>query len=136
IVAGRVDLWWEAVPRPNWSSEIVESLLSRVSHGDAVVQLLSTGGILGGNCAFRRAVHETIGGFREDLGRTGKGLGAAEETEFFGRALQAGFRAWYAPGASIKHWVAPQRLTTEYLVKAAAGRGRSQVLMKPDLGPA
>ena len=58
----------------------------------------------GGNFSIRRDVLRSLGGFDEVLA-----IGAAlyEETEFALRLRQAGYRAWFEPGAHLIHLAAP-----------------------------
>ena len=133
LVGGRIDLWWEAVPRPDWLPKMADSLLSGNDLGDEVQVLSGSTGMVGANFSFRRAVYDHIGGFRPGLDRVGTQLLGGGETDFAQRALAAGFRAVYSPAARLKHWVAPERLTAAYLTGVARGNGTSRVLMKPAL---
>ncbi len=122
IVAGPVELWWEAVERPAWLSKRSANLLSCVYHGEKIMELKKPGLALGANFAVRRTVYQSIGNFA-NLGRRGNEIIGGEETEFIARALAAGHRMFYAPDATIKHWVAPKRITLQYLSAAAYGNG-------------
>lgn len=135
VVAGRVELWWEAVARPAWMTDTIEGLLSRTSHGDAVKPLTDPMGVVGANYSCRRAVYERIGGYRTDLGRKGaSGMGAGEEGEWVRRALHAGFPLFYAPRSSLQHWVAPARVEPAYLRRVAIGKGWTNIAMKEHYG--
>lgn len=135
IVGGRVDLWWDEVQPPAWMTGRMVRLLSGTHlNSDREVELDGPLGLIGANFSFRRCVYEQIGGFRTDLGRTGQGLGSAEEREYFARALAKGFRIFYTPFAGLKHWVAPDRVDIKYLDAVARGNARSRVLMKKTFG--
>jgi glycosyltransferase involved in cell wall biosynthesis len=69
---------------------------------------------LGVNMAVRRTLVERIGGFRPDLGRSGKSLLGQEQAEFFYRSRQAGARGLYVPGMILEHVVPASRLTRSY----------------------
>ena len=143
LVAGRVELWWEAVERPAWVTPTVEGLLSRKDNGDRVIELKGWGEAISANLAVRRPVFAAVGGFRVGLGRSGggsaagvgAGLLAGEETDFIDRALRGGHRMFYAPDAAVKHWVAPHRIGRAYLSGISYQLGRSQVFMKDRFGP-
>ncbi len=130
MVGGKVTLWWQAIAQPDWMDDRTSSLLNRRDHGDTVIELFDPNAALGANFSFRRKVWEAVGDFRLDLGRTGKDNNASEESEFLERALKKGFRMFYAPRASLRHWVAPQRVTPEYLCSAAVGNAQSRVYAK------
>lgn len=134
LLGGKIELWWAAVDPPSWVGPSIESLLSVNDSGPQIKEVLGPERLIGANFSFRRRIFETVGAFREDLGRIGQGLMAAEESEFVSRALKAGFRAFYTPEASVKHWVAPHRISIPYLYHLAKGKGASRVLAKPRWG--
>lgn len=126
VVAGRVELWWEEVARPKWLTPGIESILSAIDLGERVKEL-RTPEVIGANFSFRRVVFGVAGPFRTDLGRVRASLGAGEESVFVGRALGAGKRLFYAPDASVKHWVPAARVEMEYLLAASRSVARTIV---------
>lgn len=134
MVAGKVTLWWKAISPPTWLDDRVANLLNRRDLGAEIVELRNASDALGANFSFRRKVFESVGDFRLDLGRTGTDSNAAEETEYLERALLAGFRMFYAPRASLRHWVAPSRVSIEYFCRVSAGNARSRVMAKKKYG--
>ena len=72
---------------------------------------------LGVNMAVRRRLIERIGGFRPDLGRSGKSLLGQEQAEFFYRSRAAGARGLYVPRMILDHEVSASRLTLSYYVR-------------------
>ena len=133
IVGGKVELWWRDVTRPKWLSRRSEHMLSCVDHGDQICELFSAGQVAGANLALRRSTLAGTPGFRTDLGRRERALLAGEDTYFVAQSLKAGHRLFYAPHASVLHWVAPGRITLEYLGCAAEGIGTTKVLMLPSV---
>jgi glycosyltransferase involved in cell wall biosynthesis len=127
LLAGRVELWWDAVDRPHWMSASTCKLLSCTDLGAAPLELDTSQSIVGANLAFRRAVWEAIGGFVEGLDRSGTELLSGGDTEFVYRALRAGHRLFYCPSMAVRHWVAPHRVSLAYLEKVARGRGQTAV---------
>lgn len=132
ILAGKVTLWWEAVERPAWMDTRSEHLLSCVDYGNEAIELKQPGLAVGANIAFRRRVPEKIGTFTAWLDRAGTLPLAGGDTDFLARALEAGFRMFYAPAAAVKHWVAPRRITLEYLSGVAYGAGLARAYLRRD----
>ncbi|MBV8590724.1 MAG: glycosyltransferase family 2 protein [Acetobacteraceae bacterium] len=60
------------------------------------------GKIHSANCAFRREVLKALGGFDERLG-PGSRFYAADDSDLFQRASDAGFRGGYRPGPAVAH---------------------------------
>ncbi len=133
LVGGRVELAWEAVERPAWFAPRHEKLLARMSRGDAVLELHRRGDVVGANMSFRREAFDALGGFRPGLDRSGTRLLGGGDIEFTQRALQRGFRVFYAPGAVVWHWVSAERITRPYLAAVAYGQGEARVYMDPKL---
>jgi glycosyltransferase involved in cell wall biosynthesis len=81
----------------------------------------------GANMAFRKEVFDKHGGFRTDLGRTGKSMISNEDTEFGRRLMAAGLRLRYEPSALAYHPVEEIRLKKEYFLNWWFNKGRSDV---------
>jgi GT2 family glycosyltransferase len=77
--------------------------------------------------AFRKEVFERYGGFRVDLGRTGKSMISNEDTELGRRLFAAGQRLRYEPSALTYHPVEEFRLRREYFLTWWFNKGRSDV---------
>ncbi len=135
LIGGRIHLWWRDVQRPAWMPEEVTGLLSANDKGDRPFELTHMSGFLGGNCAYRREVYDTVGAYNENLGRIGTSLGAMEEGEFLMRGYASGYRAFYCPWMTVHHLVSPNRLRRSYLFRAAFGQARSRVIAKLHFGP-
>lgn len=132
IVAGKLILCWDAVKRPDWMTSRSEYLLSCIDYGEEILELHRGGQAVTANFAMRRRVVDTIGKFSIGLGRTGDAVLAGEDTDFFARALRAGFRMFYTPAAGARHWVAPHRITSQYLGSAAYGNGLARPFLYPE----
>ncbi|MFN7020437.1 MAG: glycosyltransferase family 2 protein [Phycisphaerales bacterium] len=136
MIGGRVELWWEAVQRPDWMIPELEDHLSRLDHGDQVRQLHEPR-IVGANFAFLRRVFDDSGppgGFRPDLDRKGKSLLSGGETDFILKAFARGHTLYYAPDASLRHWVPPHRADLGHLLKIIEGKAVAQILMRERYG--
>ncbi|NNM85719.1 MAG: glycosyltransferase family 2 protein [Phycisphaerales bacterium] len=135
MVTGKVDLWWQAVKQPDWLSRRSAHMLSCLDHGDNVCEIFSAGEVIGANLALRRTTLRDVPNFRSELGRSGKLMVAGDDTDFVARAMQAGHRIFYAPRASLLHYVSPERITLSYLGRSAAGIGVGKVRMLGDIAP-
>ena len=84
--------------------------------------------LIGANMSLRRSVFDAAGGFRAELGHTGKGPGGDEETELCIRVRQRRPRAVmvYEPAARVRHHVPPERATWRYFIKRCAAEGRAK----------
>ena len=134
MVAGRAELWWEAVERPRWLTPLLEMTLSGLELGPTVFEM-RTPDAVGANFSFRRSVFDEAGAFRTDLDRVGNQLLGGGETYFIREALKRGRRLFYAPDVSVKHWVAPHRVGGDYLAGVTFGSSFSNVIMKERYGP-
>lgn len=79
------------------------------------------------NVAFRKEIFARLGGFRTDLGRSGKNLLSNEDTEFGRRVLAAGGRLRYEPSAVTYHPVEESRVRRAYFLAWWFNKGRSDV---------
>ncbi len=70
----------------------------------------------GANMAFHRKTFEKYGGFRTDLGRSGKNLLSSEDTEYGDRLLAAGERLRYEPHAIVFHPAPENRMTKHFVL--------------------
>lgn len=133
MVAGHIELWWQDVARPAWLTRGMECNLSCLDLGPTIVEMHRPDAI-GANFCFRREVFDRVGPFRTDLGRIGGKLLGGEETYFLREAMKAGFRLFYSPGASLKHWVSPHRVEPPYLTGVARGTAYTIILLKERFG--
>ena len=134
IIGGKVDLWWDALERPEWLPESADSRLSRCDLGIPLGQT-SPMSLVGANFTTRRSAALNAGPFRADLGRKGKSLVGGEELEFANRVISAGYTVNYAPDMSLKHWVQPERVSMKYLWGVSRGNAIGSVLMKRPMKP-
>lgn len=71
----------------------------------------------GNNMAYRKAICEKYGGFRNDLGpRPGGGPQKSEDSEFGNRVLAAGEHLRYEPSAVLYHATPESRINQEYFL--------------------
>ncbi len=129
MIGGKVELWWEAVARPEWMIPELEDHLSRLDYGDQIKRL-DEPRIVGANFAFRRKVFTDAGEFRPDLDRKGTSLISGGETDFIIKAFAKAHTLHYAPRASLRHWVPPHRAKLPHLLKIIEGKAVAQILMR------
>lgn len=132
---GKVKLWWEEVQRPAWFTRRLDSILSENDHGDKIMPITGTSGLVGANFWVKRTVFDQVGKFREDLGRTGQSLVGGEESDFVTRALAAGVSGVYCPDMALDHWVPVSRVTRSYLTKVSEGNEYGRIRMRSPMGP-
>ena len=82
----------------------------------------------GANCAFRRAVLESVGGFRTDLG-AGAELPFGEDSEMFQRLLRQGHGLRFEPEVWVCHQLPVERLTYAYFHQRLYREGRMQAAL-------
>jgi glycosyltransferase involved in cell wall biosynthesis len=113
---------------PRWLSALNSSITGPLAVFDPA---LEAGQLheppFGANMAFRREVFDRYGGFRTDLGRTGKNMISNEDTEFGRRLMGAGLRLRYEPSALTYHPVEEGRLRPSYFLSWWFNKGRSDV---------
>jgi glucosyl-dolichyl phosphate glucuronosyltransferase len=80
------------------------------------------------NLAFRRDVLLQLGAFDTSLTREGGALFSADENVIMRKLRAAGYDAWFAPAAAVRHQLPGSRVTFRYVAKHAFGSGRSRVV--------
>ncbi|MCB0397044.1 MAG: glycosyltransferase family 2 protein [Flavobacteriales bacterium] len=92
----------------------------------------SRGYVWGAACVFRKAVLDKLDeiGFKNlNTGRKGKKVTAGEDAELCFAAKRLGFRIWYDPQLTFKHFISGDRLTWSYLKKMFDGFGRASIAL-------
>ena len=87
--------------------------------------------VIGANMSFRREVLHSIGGFRDELGRTGTFPIGCEETEL---CIRAGMHMpdrviRYTPAAHVDHHVSDERTRWRYYLSRCFQEGRSKSIV-------
>ena len=101
--------------RPRWLSERLLQFAGITRIGLAAREARSSAEYpFGANICFRRAAIDMIGGFREDLGRSGGNLLSGEEAAMMDRLRESGWRIWLQPDAIVDHTVTPDRCSSNY----------------------
>lgn len=92
--------------------------------------------LMGGNAVFRREVFDRVGLYSTRLGRSGKGLLSEEDADMQRRLETAQVFGMHVPDLTIRHYIAPERLTRRYHRRWVFWRGASQGVRdrdRPDL---
>jgi glucosyl-dolichyl phosphate glucuronosyltransferase len=84
--------------------------------------------LVGANMSFRKCAFDHVGGFAEQLGRTGTRLLGCEETEFSIRLTQAQPSAiiLHEPASKVEHHVTQERASLSYFVRRCWAEGISK----------
>ena len=100
-------------------SPVCRGILGEVDHGPEPKKCGRKSLPNTGNALTHRKVFEAVGYFDESRAWGG------EDPEFFWRAVQAGFEAWYTPRAVVYHLIEPYRLSEEYFLWSSLRVGKS-----------
>lgn len=126
MVAGAVELRWP-VRRPSWLPGELTGHYSGLDLGPVERDMRWPEIPFGVNMGLRRSLVESLGRFRDDLGRYGTNLLSNEDKEFAYRVYQAGGRVRYVPSAAVDHIVPPERTRFMWLVRRSYWNGVSDV---------
>lgn len=91
--------------------------------------------LLGANLAVRRSVFEQVGGFPTHLGKLRGTLLSGEDHALCVSVQEAGFRAVYCPGATVRHWVPPHRARAAYFLEWFFWSGITNAVLDSDAAP-
>lgn len=131
VVGGRVEPVVEpGVVAPPWWQEADIRGLFGLDHGAAVggariARIRWPLWLGGGNCVYAKAVLRDAGGFRADLGPTGRRRRVAEDIDLNVRLERAGVPVHYAHDAVIHHLVTAERLARGAIWRRAYWAGRT-----------
>jgi len=101
--------------RPGWLSERLLQLSSITRWGNRARHPRSSAEWpFGANMAFRRELLAEIGGFAEELGRSGTSLLSGEDSDMVRRVLDSGCEVWLEPSAAVLHTVHAERLESRF----------------------
>jgi GT2 family glycosyltransferase len=133
-VGGRIDPQWES-GQPRWMPAEFYWVVGCTYRGmpDHVSEIRN---VIGANMAFRRDVFESVGLFRNDVGRQGEKPFGCEETELSIRARQyAPDRSIvFAPDAVVRHLIPASRTQLAYFTRRCYAEGRSKAQVSSLVG--
>lgn len=113
--------WHPFGPPPAWFAPDWESTANVLNeYGPLRPGLYPTGG----NCAMRRDLALSLGGFPTEIGMTGNKCAYGEETLLFHTMRQAGARLGCVPDMLIDHCVLPYKYSLRWRLRSAWAHGR------------
>ena len=130
---GQVDPDWLG-PQPNWFPDEFGWVVGASYRGLPTTQA-RVRNVWGENMAVRKAVFDTVGGFRAGFGKTGD-ISRPEDTDLclrMARAVPGG--SWvHVPDAVVDHLVPPGRATFGFFLRRCLAEGRGKAEMAAHLG--
>jgi glycosyltransferase involved in cell wall biosynthesis len=135
-VGGSIEPVW-AAGRPRWFPAEFDWVVGCTYRG-LPRHVAEVRNPIGANMSFRRQLFDTIGGFRDGLGRIGETPVGGEETELCIRAVQhdRDARFIYRPQAVVRHHVPAGRGTWRYFVRRCFAEGLSKAAITRSVGRA
>lgn len=124
LVGGPIEPVFE-VKRPEWLSKHLEPLYTILDLGDTVKLFPKKNIPMGANMAFKASFLCKYK-FPEHLGRKGNSLISGEENWVINKLLGEGLEILYLPNMRIKHFVAKERLSVEWLLNRYYYEGKSR----------
>lgn len=133
-VGGAIEPLWEQ-GRPRWFPDEFDWVVGCTYRGMPEHQS-PVRNLIGCNMSFRREVYETVGGFRNGIGRVGTRPVGCEETELCIRANQRfpGRKFLYEPRARVQHHVPQSRANWAYFRARCYAEGLSKALVSRFVG--
>ena len=133
-VGGEIVPAWQGAP-PRWFPEEFYWVVGCTYRG-MPDQTSPVRNLIGANMSFRREVFETVGGFREDVGRVGTRPLGCEETELCIRVYQtwADKLLLHNPLARVHHKVPANRASGRYFASRCYSEGQSKALISQSVG--
>ena len=114
--------WHRFGPPPRWLPEDFGTHLGPGRYGR------EEGALPGGNCAFRKSLVQSLGGFSTEIGMRGNKCAYGEETLLFNIMRAQGRRLGFAPAMAIDHCVLPYKYTLRWQLGSAFAEGRDAPL--------
>ena len=130
VVGGRVLLDLTLGDEPAWLLGEFRRSLAEIDWGEGSGPLQRWQHLVGANLSFRRDIFDRVGGFREDIGLRGGDtiIRANDEAEFIQHAAICGEPgAVYMADMAVRHRIAPDRLSFNYMLRRRFGQGVSDI---------
>lgn len=133
LISGKVYPIFEESPQ-NWllESKIGLSLLSCLNYGDSDRFLSDTEHLVGANFCVKRDAALTVGGFDEQLGRSGNSHLMSNEEFLLSERIKNHFKTkiFYFAKAEVGHFVPKERMKYSWLQKRMFWQSISDLLIK------
>jgi glycosyltransferase involved in cell wall biosynthesis len=132
IVAGEIDPIWEA-PRPEWLAQRHLHMLSVCPHWGTEPRDLTNGEwACEANSAYEASALRQAGGFPENLGRKGPVL-LSGENMVNDIIVHRGGRIFFNPRARVRHLIAANRLTIEWMRSRSFWGGVTAAIVEKEM---
>lgn len=135
---GRIEMDFDAVPRPDWLGDELLGFLGAMSHGNSPFWINTPHTpVWAGNIAYATRLFRDDPALRFDprYSRVGKDIGGGEDAILFRTLLARGTRIRYRPDMVVRHAVEPWRLTRRYFLalhyRAGLRRGQFELPTYP-----
>jgi glucosyl-dolichyl phosphate glucuronosyltransferase len=121
--------------RPRWLSERLLQFAGVTRIGSTAREARASFEYpFGANMCFRRAALAEVGGFREELGRSGRSLLSGEESAAIEQIRGRGWSVWLQPDAVVDHSVVAERCSSGYYWRRLWWQGISRARTDRSLG--
>ena len=120
---GPFNAWHRFGPPPRWLPEDFGAYAGPGKYGP-----LGEFFIIGCNCAFKKSLAQSLGGFPTAIGMAGNKCAYGEETQLFNRMKAQGHRLGFVPAMLVDHCVLPYKYTVRWRLAAAFAHGRDAPL--------
>ncbi|MCB0209641.1 MAG: glycosyltransferase [Anaerolineae bacterium] len=133
-VGGAIEPLWVA-GQPKWFPEEFNWVVGCTYRGMPQT-VAAVRNLIGCNMSLRYEILQTVGGFRNGIGRVGTRPVGCEETELCIRARQLYPRSelLYVPEARVQHRVPPNRANLNYFLSRCYAEGISKALVAQSVG--
>ena len=128
-IGGEIDPVWQAA-RPAWLAPWMMGAMSAASNMGTEARLIqSHEGLFEGNCCYRRAALQSVGGFPVELGRAA-GLLLSGEGDINTLLRHQGWQFFFDPKILIHHTIHADRLQPQWLKRRFFWQGVSGYAMQ------
>ncbi len=124
---GKIEVDWQGA-QPGWYQgnrlPMLDGLIGRYDPlGDTVTYPPEAHLPFGANFAVRRALVDKVGKFDPNLGVKGESIARGEESDYFQRAIEVGFKGLYLHEAAVGHRFQVERISLAYLFRYGVQKG-------------
>lgn len=117
-------------PIPHWYPDRAYSMVGALDYGPKPRLLSESEQIFGGNMAFRKSLFDECGVFDEKLGLLGTQKRWSEDTEFVRCLRTTQKRVYYAPHATVYHYVPAYKISVSYIIKRNFTQGQTDAYIE------
>ncbi|MBW5448386.1 glycosyltransferase [Cohnella sp. CFH 77786] len=130
---GKIIPQWES-GAPGWLPDEYKSVYTILDYSDTLAEMKGTAIPYGANMGFKTEVIRFYGGFRTDLGRSGKNLLSGEESELIHK-IKTSHAVYYTPKAVVFHKISAKRTKLNWFMNRMYWQGVSDAIRFELSGP-